>query len=172
MAVTDVENAGVRRVSQEESIVSVMQAETGEIELKLARARSCCEAHGVQFTPVRALVLRLLLQQNRFFTAYELLERMREVRRSPTPATVYRALDFLIGQGLAHRIDIVNGYVACQQASHEKCYVLAVCTRCGKVFEIQGMGMSARLEAQFMRAGLRLDGEFVEVRVVCSTCPS
>ncbi|MGF6873526.1 Fur family zinc uptake transcriptional regulator [Paraburkholderia sp. MM5477-R1] len=161
-----------QRAFQERSIVSVMQADAAEIEVRLARARSFCETRGVRFTPVRALVLRLLLQQDRFFTAYELLERMREVRRSPTPTTVYRTLDFLIGQGLAHRLDSVNGYVACRHVSHEGRYALAVCTRCGRVLEVQEAGMSAQLESRITAAGFRLDGECVELRVVCGTCPS
>lgn len=151
--------------------MSVMQADATEIEVRLARARSSCEAQGVRFTPLRVLVLRLLLQQNRFFTAYELLERMREVRRSPTPASIYRTLDFLIGQGLAHRLDSVNGYVACRHVSHEGPYALAVCTRCGRVLEVQEAGMSAQLEDRIARAGFRLDGECVEIRAVCDSCP-
>ena len=45
--------------------------------------------------------------------AYELLDRLRETRRGAAPPTVYRTLDFLLEQGLIHRVERLSAFVGC-----------------------------------------------------------
>ena len=55
----------------------------------------------------------------------------------PAPITVYRALDFLMANGLVHRIESRNAYLACAH-DHDAAALVAflICERCGSVGEI------------------------------------
>lgn len=64
-----------------------------------------CVAHGLRLTDQRRAVLQLLCVSDKPLSAYELLDRMRGVVKNPTPPTVYRALDFLLEQGLVHKLE-------------------------------------------------------------------
>lgn len=51
--------------------------------------------------------------------AHDLLAQIKEARPGTSPPTAYRALDFVITQGLAHKIGRMNLFVACRHASHQ-----------------------------------------------------
>ena len=71
---------------------------------QLSVAEALCEQRGRRLTPIRRKVLELLLRHGRSLKAYELLDAMREVHPGAAPPTVYRALDFLMDEGLVHRL--------------------------------------------------------------------
>ncbi|WP_414719417.1 transcriptional repressor [Trinickia sp.] len=66
------------------------------MQARLAAARVQCEQRGTRFTPMRARVLELLLQHNRFATAYELPCSILETHPCANLATVYRILGLLM----------------------------------------------------------------------------
>ncbi|MEI7932414.1 MAG: transcriptional repressor, partial [Alphaproteobacteria bacterium] len=70
----------------------------------LESARRLCAARGERLTRPRERVLELLLQASGPLKAYDLLAGMSVADGRAAPPTVYRALDFLASQGLAHRI--------------------------------------------------------------------
>jgi hypothetical protein len=69
----------------------------------LSRADALCERRGVRFTTIRRKVPELIWANHESIKAYDLLEALKDFDASAKPATVYRALDFLIEQGLVHR---------------------------------------------------------------------
>ncbi len=113
----------------------------------VARAGALCRDRGVRLTETRAKVLDVLARGTQPVGAYEIVDALAEDGPRPAPVTVYRALDFLVGQGLAHRIESRNAFVAC---SHVACShaepaaqehgtsVFLICRRCGAVTEVAG----------------------------------
>lgn len=89
----------------------------------LQRAVALCESRGTQLTELRRRVLELVWSSHEPIGAYRILEQldrplpgqMRGKARRAAPPTVYRALDFLIEQGLVHRIESLNAFVGCDQ---------------------------------------------------------
>ena len=79
----------------------------------IAAAEARCARDGRSFTPLRRRVLELVWSSHGPVGAYELLDELRAERRGAAPPTVYRALDFLMGNGLIHRIESLNAYVGC-----------------------------------------------------------
>src|SRR3546814_5787173 len=75
---------------------------------QLRTAESLCVQRGKRLTPIRRKVLEILLAQHRSAKAYELLDLIRPVQPGAAPPTVYRALDFLVDEGLVHRLDAIN----------------------------------------------------------------
>lgn len=102
----------------------------------LARAEELCRANGVRLTPIRRRVLEALHRAQRPVGAYDLADSLAPHGRRIAPITIYRALDFLIEQGLAHRLASLNAYIASDHASRD-CGPTAflICESCGDVNE-------------------------------------
>ncbi len=136
----------------------------------LAVAEALCAERGKRFTPIRRKVLELLLQHRRSLKAYELLDEIRAVHPNATPPTVYRALDFLLDEGLVHKVDSLNTFIACGDAAGAPHNLLVVCTRCGAVAEIHDDVVRNRLAHRIEHAGYRLAGQEMEVKALCGAC--
>lgn len=136
----------------------------------LDQAANRCKAHGASLTPIRRHILRLLRGQPGGVKAYELLEQMKAEHPSATPPTVYRALDFLIEQGLAHRIGRSNQFIACNHERHDEASLFLVCPRCGQVTEVHDPEAASALTHSLARAGHVLAGPEIEISAICKPC--
>lgn len=137
---------------------------------QLGTAEALCAQRGRRLTPIRRRVLEILLAQRRSLKAYELLERIRDVQPGAAPPTVYRALDFLVEEGLIHRLDAINAWAACSDAAGEPHDVLVVCTHCGAVAELSDPALSRHLADKVSAAGFVLDARETELRGLCPQC--
>jgi Fur family zinc uptake transcriptional regulator len=143
---------------------------TPAITAKLRTAESLCMQRGKRLTPIRRKVLEILLIQHRSVKAYELLDLIRAVQPGAAPPTVYRALDFLVDEGLVHRLDAINAWTACLDAAGEPHDLLVVCTRCGAVAELSDPALSQQLADKVAAAGFMLSGHETELRALCENC--
>lgn len=143
-------------------------------EMTLDDAEELCRARGGRLTRGRRAVLAALLDASRPLTAYELLDRLRPEDPSATPAGVYRSLDFLLDQGLAHRLESARAFVACGHPDHSHAGPHAgqflICRRCGTVVEAEDEPVAAATERLGQRLGFALDQRTVELTGVCATC--
>lgn len=69
------------------------------------------ERFGFKLTSLREQVLSLLLQQVKPIKAYDLLAKLKEIRPSAKPPTVYRVLDFLVEHKAVIRLEACNSYI-------------------------------------------------------------
>ena len=74
----------------------------------IAHAEQVCAQRAQKFTPIRRQVLQALLSSHRPLGAYEVIDELAKSMPRPAPITVYRALDFLMENGLVHRIESRN----------------------------------------------------------------
>ncbi|TAM82895.1 MAG: transcriptional repressor [Candidimonas sp.] len=137
---------------------------------QLGTAQALCERRGRRLTPIRRQVLEILLRQRRSLKAYELLDEIRQIQPGAAPPTVYRALDFLVREGLVHRLDAINAWVACPDAAGEPHDLLIVCTHCGAVAQLSDPILSERLAERVAGTGFVLTGHETELRAVCRRC--
>ncbi len=79
----------------------------------LAKADAKCAASGLRMTPVRRRTLEILLEAHRAMGAYEVLDRLAEDGFGNQPPVAYRALEFLVEHGFAHRVQRLNAFAAC-----------------------------------------------------------
>ncbi len=108
------------------------------VEAGLRAAEEHCAREGLRFTPQRRAVLKTLLTKRKPLGAYDLIEALREGdARAPAPIVIYRALDFLKEQGLIHRLETLNAFIACphRHGSHERVTFL-ICESCRHVDEV------------------------------------
>ena len=135
----------------------------------LAEAEAFCRRSGARLTRLRRHVFLLLLQARSPMTAYELLVRLRN-ERSTTAAGVYRSLDFLVGQGLAHRLESRKAFVACAHPDHPHVSQFLICRRCGTTVEVEDDRIASVVGEWSRRLGFAVEAETVEVSGSCSTC--
>lgn len=142
----------------------------------LARIAASCATRGIPLTATRRLVLGLLLDAERPLGAYPLMERLRvATRQAVSPPTVYRALDFLARQGLVHRIERLDAFVACSAAArdgsgHDHVHQFLVCHRCGRAEEIQDPAVATALSRAAGQAGFSAHRTTVELEGECACC--
>ena len=136
----------------------------------LAAAEARCTADGLRFTPVRRKVLEILLQDHRALGAYTLLDRLREDGFGSQPPIAYRALDFLVANGLAHKIERLNSFIACVHPSHSHTPAFMICRLCDAVAETQSSPSRGALGDAARATGFRIERTVVEAEGVCPTC--
>lgn len=150
--------------------MSSRQLDKEEIDQVLERAEALCRERGVRFTEQRRSVLRLLCGSEKPLSAYELLDRMRDVVKNPAPPTVYRALDFLLEQGLIHKLESLHAYVGCAHPDHPHASQFLICDHCGVVTEVEDLGVAKSLETAGEAIGFRSKRPVVEVLGICAQC--
>ena len=106
---------------------------------RVALAESICERRGVRMTELRRGVLELLWASGGPTTAYQLIEAVKLRDSRPVgPPTVYRALGFLMSQGLVSRIESLNAYVPCAHPERAHDCLFFICGGCRTSVELEG----------------------------------
>ena len=141
-----------------------------ELAHVLYRAEALCRERGARLTDQRRTVLQLLCVSDKPLSAYELLDRMRGVVKNPAPPTVYRALDFLLEQGLVHKLESLHAYVGCSHPDHPHASQFLICDDCGEVAEVEDASVAASLTAAGKAIGFRTKRPVVEVLGTCAQC--
>jgi Fur family zinc uptake transcriptional regulator len=137
----------------------------------LLRAEALCAERSERLTPIRRRVLESLLSTHRPLGAYELIDRLAEGGGRPAPITIYRALDFLLAQGLVHRIESRNAFVACvHRHDGGDPIVFLLCDRCGAVGEANSPATATALKAAARAAGFAPKTPVIEIAGVCANC--
>ncbi len=136
----------------------------------ISKAKTYCETRGARFTHLRETVFTLLLKHEGAVGAYELLDELRQTEESAKPATVYRALDFLLEHGLVHKLESDNSFVACHHFDCNHPVQFLICEECGSVQEIQSSGLKKSLEEQANNLGFTVHKQTIEAHGVCGNC--
>jgi len=137
----------------------------------LSHAERVCEQRSQKLTPIRRTVLQALLASHRPLGAYEVIDELAKTMPRPAPITVYRALDFLMANGLVHRIESRNAFLACAQ-DHDAtaAVVFLICERCGLVGEIPAAPFAQGLHAAARASGFMPKLSVVEIAGTCAYC--
>ncbi len=136
----------------------------------LAEAENRCASEGLRFTPVRRKVLEILVQEHRALGAYAILDRLREDGFGSQPPVAYRALEFLVAHGFAHKIERLNAFIACAHPAEAHAPAFMICRICDTVAEaLSGPARGALGEAARI-TGFRIERTVVEAEGVCPDC--
>lgn len=136
--------------------------------LRAAEAR--CAARKLQFTPVRRRVLEILLEQHRALGAYDILPMLAADGLGSQPPVAYRALDFLVRHGLAHRVERLNAYTACAHLDRDHVPAFLICRACRAVAESETGLAQGRLAAAAENTGFAIERVVVEAEGLCPAC--
>ena len=144
---------------------------SADIEGRLDAAALACTRAGVRFTDLRRHVLALVLHAPGPVTAYALLDQLRGTRWMAAPPTVYRALDFLLAQGLIHKVERLNAFIGCDEGgAHSHAAQFLICRSCGAVDEVDDHAVTDALGHVAAAKGFTPAHATVEVEGTCATC--
>src|SRR3546814_13485660 len=99
--------------------------------------------------------------------AYDVLAKLNEDGRRAAPMTVYRAIDFLMEQGLVHRLASRNAFVGCENPDAPHSGQFLICKRCGRVAELDEGHIGKAIVRGAARAGFDVALHDVEVEGFC-----
>lgn len=138
---------------------------TGKI---LAETEALCRAKGVRLTPIRRRVLEVLLGAAKPLGAYDLADALVSNGRRMAPITVYRALDFLIEHGLAHRLASRNAYIASTGGHGTPAFL--ICEDCGEATEITCTDVAETVRRVLTAQGYQPLARALEITGQCPHC--
>jgi Fur family zinc uptake transcriptional regulator len=142
---------------------------TGDV---LARAEALAAEKGIRLTPVRRRVLEILLEAHRALGAYDVLQRLAAEGFGNQPPVAYRALDFLVEQGLAHRVNRLNAFTACMHPGEAHSPAFLICRLCDAVAEAPAAPVRTALDTAAAALGFTIERSNVEALGLCPTCRS
>ncbi|HUG62458.1 MAG TPA: Fur family transcriptional regulator [Methylomirabilota bacterium] len=143
----------------------------------LARAEARCDELGLRLTAQRRRVLHALTASHIPMSAYEIMDRLGEGERRPSPISVYRALDFLVANRFAHRIESRNAFLACvhdhtdpAETAGEPALVFLLCETCGAAAEAEPPALPSLLSGIAEETGFTVRSSVFEIRGTCARC--
>ncbi|MEM7423300.1 MAG: Fur family transcriptional regulator, partial [Pseudomonadota bacterium] len=136
----------------------------------IAAAEDACTERRLRLTPTRRRVLEILLSEHRAFGAYDVLARLANEGQRAHPPVAYRALDFLVENGFAHKIQILNAFVACSHSGQGHRPAFLICTECHTVAEAPLAPDEHSLATAAGATGFRIDYVAFEAEGLCPLC--
>jgi Fur family transcriptional regulator, zinc uptake regulator len=136
----------------------------------IAEAERRCTEASESLTPLRRRVFELLLDQPGPAKAYDLLHLLDSERGQAKPPTIYRALDFLVRMGLAHRIESMNAFVACGIGACARSTIFLICESCGAAEEFDAGHALVDLTEAASRDGFAIRRTMIEAAGLCQAC--
>jgi len=125
----------------------------------------------MKLTKNQTIVNDALKDAGRPLTAYQILD-IDEVRERglKAPLTIYRALEKLIREGLVHRIESLNAFVACRHEAHVDPPAFMICTTCKRTIEFSSKSVRRALSRQAAERDFKIDNMHLEVTGLCEGC--
>lgn len=136
----------------------------------MLQAEQLCETRNLRFTQSRRRVLELVCQYSEPVGAYTLLDNLKSDGISAAPPTVYRALDFLLENGLIHRLATNNTYLACAHPHEQHEGLFLVCDSCGSTQEVHTRGVMSAVKRSAKEYNFKVVHAAVEVSGICDQC--
>jgi Fur family zinc uptake transcriptional regulator len=142
----------------------------GCIDEAIAAAEAGCVRDGLRFTPVRRAALEILLREHRALGAYAVLEELGARGFGSQPPVAYRALDFLVAHGFAHKIERLNAFIACAAPGRDHAPAFMICRICESVAETASASARGVLGHAAEASGFTIERTVIEAEGVCPGC--
>ncbi|TBN44026.1 transcriptional repressor [Paracoccus subflavus] len=125
---------------------------------------------GGRLTPVRRRTLEILLESHRAMGAYEVLDRLATEGFGRQPPVAYRALEFLVEHGLAHRLQRLNAFAACLHPGRDHAPAFLICRACDALAELPAAPVRAALADLAADTGFIIERATIEAVGLCPVC--
>ena len=140
------------------------------INTALKEAQNICDQRDLRFTKIRKTVLSIIWESHKPMKAYDILDKITGMEFSAKPPTVYRALDFLLENGLIHKINSLNAYVGCPHPlQHEQCYFI-ICSSCDEIEECCDKDITNAIEGVMAKNKFSHSNIAIEINGTCNNC--
>lgn len=136
----------------------------------VAAVERYCAEHKLQFTKIRRRVFEILLGQHKAMGAYDILDRLRAEGLGSQPPVAYRALDFLVAHGFAHRVEKLSAFIACTHLDNQHVPAFLICRSCDRVVEAEADPGAGELGRAAAAAGFVIERTVREAEGLCPQC--
>lgn len=158
-----------------------------DIACRIDAAIEQCRTRGVRFTPLRQQIYGLILKANKPVGAYDLITQLQQARhqdvsalkpdhkthkanKNVAPPTVYRSLEFLLGEGLIHQLTSMNAYVPCCHPRDKHTAAFLICHECLRVQECSSVPIQEMMSYAKQDAGFDVSHSVIELGGLCQAC--
>ena len=86
------------------------------------------------------------------------------------PPTVYRALDFLMDEGLVHKIESLNAYIGCPHPEGDHVSQFLICDECETVDEVTSAALSKAVTKASAEKSFSIKRQTLELHGICAAC--
>ena|SRR6185369_17909928 len=125
-------------------------------------------ARGYRMTPQRHAILHVLCHSGAHLSPAQVYEQAHAQLPDLTETTVYRTLEFLAENGLAHPAYMGNGHLGYQIAREDHHHL--VCRNCGSEMEIDHALVRSMYQKLESTSGYKLTDSHVTFFGLCSDC--
>jgi len=115
-------------------------------------------------------VFEILLSEHRAFSAYEVADRVGENSKRLQANQVYRAVETLIKLGVAHRVELKHGYMACHSTDNCTAHQILICKSCEQVAELEHSKLHAEIAKSVEEVGFLPEPQKLELLGICPNC--
>lgn len=136
----------------------------------LTKADVLCQAAGKKLTDIRRRVLEEVWGSHAPIGAYDILAKLNQGGGRTAPMAIYRALEFLMDNGLVHRIASLNAFVGCAHPDRDHAAGFLICRECGCAAELDGGSLSNALGSELTARGFTVDSQVIELSGTCPHC--
>ena len=137
------------------------------IRTAISALQDYCAEKKLNLTALRLNVFKILLEEHRAIGAYQILDRLKAGGKSAQPPVAYRALDFLVNSGFAHKIEHLNAFIACGHPgiTHDPAFL--ICRDCQSV---QESATRPALTSIADEAAFAIEDSVIEAVGLCAGC--
>ncbi|MEM9138797.1 MAG: transcriptional repressor [Pseudomonadota bacterium] len=136
----------------------------------VASAEAICAERGLRLTPIRRRALEVLAAEHKALGAYDVLALMAEDGHASHPPVAYRALDFLVAHGFAHKIERMAAFVACSHPGDHHRPAFLICRSCRVVAEAHVPNGEGALGKAARALGFEVEETVIEAEGLCRAC--
>ena len=135
----------------------------------LFQAEQLCAEKKLRLTPLRRRILEMIWQSHQPVGAYELLDLLQQEVKA-APPTVYRTLDFLLENGLIHRLASRASYFGCSHPGKKHSGQVLICESCNVLAELDEQNISHEIDTTAEILGFKVNQKMVEISGLCPQC--
>ena len=135
----------------------------------LSEIESKLKENGCKMTEQRKIILEILLEGGRHYTAQEIYEKAVAKNSSMNFSTVYRNLELLMNMGIIKRMNIneTTGHFAMNQQQHQH---HLICKGCGEVKELDYCPYENIKENELVESDFVITDHNFEIFGYCGKC--
>ena len=137
------------------------------ISTAISALQAYCAEHKLNLTAIRLNVFQILLEEHRAMGAYQILDRLKAQGESAQPPMAYRALDFLVNCGFAHKIEHLNAFIACGHPGITHNPAFLICRDCQVV---QESATRPALTSIAKEVSFAIEDSLIEAIGLCADC--
>ena len=140
------------------------------VDSAMKEAENICNKNNLRFTDIRKTVLKIIWESHKPIKAYDILDKISGMEFSAKPPTVYRALEFLLENGLVHKINSLNSFIGCPHPlQHDQCYFI-ICSACDEIEECCDESISDVIKSVMKKNKFLHKNIAIEINGTCQNC--